>query len=155
MNSLLAFLAGFLTLACAFGVLVMPDFRRASLCGVGVALGIGTLIGFTNGSAVAWILFLVGISIGLVSLKNPNLESTHSWHNWFLIVISTSALWFLSFFLLWTLEDALALPPETLSLAAEISDILGAIFDGYLWAVAMVALLGAVVLVAVTDKEPT
>ncbi len=154
MNSLLAFLSGFLTLTCAFGVLVIPDFRRASLCAVGVALGVGSLIALTTGSPSSWVLFLLGTALGLVGLKDRGLESERSWHNWFLIILSTSALWFLSFFLLWTFEDALALPPETLSLASEVSDILGALFDGYLWAVAMVVLFGAAVLTAATEKEP-
>lgn len=139
------------TLGLAFGVFVLPSLQRSHQCLFGLSLGAAGMLFLSSASVVAWPLIAMGSAIFSVGVASESMQSpsTDGWHNWFAIVVTASALWLLSLFLLWTVEEALALPSEVLAGAPEILEVVSAFFDRYLWVLALLLLFAATMLFAV------
>jgi hypothetical protein len=152
MAEAIALAACFATLALAFGVFVLPLLGRSNRSLLGAAVSIAAVLSMADAGVVAWAILAATLGLFLVGSATPRMEENaqSGWHNWFVIVVTASSLWLLSLFLLWTLEEALSQPVDTLSVPPAVWDVVSVVFDRHLWTVGLLALLaGAVGLGAV------
>jgi NADH:ubiquinone oxidoreductase subunit 6 (subunit J) len=135
------------TLAFSFGVFVLPGAARANLWLLGAHVGAAAILLMTDAGLVAWSLVWAGIALYLTGSATPLLSarSRSGWHNWFAVAVTASGLWLLSLFILWTLEEAFSQPMDFLATAPAALEVVGAVFDRHLWAIALLALLGTAV----------